>query len=378
FKILFDPDKPYVMASLRIDKYVEFTRTYNMHDQNLFRYAVINVTNEIFARSLPCEVVSMDNDMFIIMFNDRGQPYGVLQKTIYDLLEDTQDWVTVNLRLSLSGVFSYIGSGLQSINHSYQEIMNLSKYRLIFGLGTVVSPDSLLQQIHEPLKWSSIREKKLLDALSDGNPEEAVLYYKEIIGELKEYTYDTIMSTLLYMTYAVYNLLNMMESNSLNRFDVDFSTFTNRIHQAETLEQVDEGFEQMFTHVSSVIVQRRGNRSSVVAETVMKLIDANYADKGLCLESVASSINMSKVYVGKLFRDTYGYSVADYITEVRLNKTVELLKAGRLHLSDVLNEVGIENKTYFYKLFKTKMGVSFSDFKLKYLHNIVDEEPEKL
>ncbi|CAK4847094.1 unnamed protein product [Aphanomyces euteiches] len=89
-------------------------------------------------------------------------------------------------------------------------------------------------------------------------------------------------------------------------------------------------------------------------------------------------MNLSKMYVGKLFREACGQSVADYIIDIRMRKAIELLNEDSKNrtLVDLLDEVGVENKKYFYILFKKKMGVSFSDYRLKHL-NLVNVEEDK-
>ena len=48
-------------------------------------------------------------------------------------------------------------------------------------------------------------------------------------------------------------------------------------------------------------------------------------------------------------------SVADYINEVRLAKAVDWLENSGLNIKDILVKIGIENESYFYKLFKKKI-----------------------
>ncbi len=377
FSVSLNPDDSYALISLRIDHFGDFSRKYTQRDQELLRYAITNVIQEVIVQEYVNEAVVVEDDLFIVVLNVAGETYDELHRKLYDLIEDIQEWVSKHLQITLSGAFGYVSNNLLEINRSYQEVVNLSKYRLIYGSGSILSPDSLKDQIHDPVKIPGGKEKKLLDALTDGKLEEAIGQYKEIIVELKQYSFDIMMSTILYLTYSVYNTLNVMEGNSLNRFHVDFNTFMRNITHAETIEQIDGFFLELFQHITEVIQQRKNSRFVVITDTVVKLIESNYTDKGLCLESIAISIKMSKVYVGKLFRDTYGQSVADFITDFRLNKAMEMLKEGRHNLSSILDRVGMENKTYFYKLFKTKMGVSFTDYKLKYMNEMAQNIDEK-
>jgi len=59
---------------------------------------------------------------------------------------------------------------------------------------------------------------------------------------------------------------------------------------------------------------------------------------------------------------------------VRIGKSLEMLREEHRSLTQILDEVGVENKKYFYTLFKKKMGVSFSDYRLKHQNLTAAEE----
>ncbi|WP_308635559.1 helix-turn-helix domain-containing protein [Paenibacillus silvisoli] len=51
-------------------------------------------------------------------------------------------------------------------------------------------------------------------------------------------------------------------------------------------------------------------------------------------------------------------SVPEYINQVRLAKAVEWMENSKLSIQDIMRRVGIENESYFYKLFKAKHGMT--------------------
>ena len=56
----------------------------------------------------------------------------------------------------------------------------------------------------------------------------------------------------------------------------------------------------------------------------------------------------------------------DYLTELRVNKSKELLCRDDLSVQDVAELVGYRNLKYFSRLFKKITGVSPSDYKKLY------------
>jgi YesN/AraC family two-component response regulator len=166
-----------------------------------------------------------------------------------------------------------------------------------------------------------------------------------------------------------------MERNSVDRYSHDFHSYLQQVSEAETIGEVNGMFDRIFEQIAATVNDRKIGRSARLVDSVLKFIETNYTDPGLCLDTVAAEMNLSKMYVGKLFRESSGQSVAEYILDVRMRKAIELLNDDSKNktLVDILDEVGVENKKYFYILFKKKMGVSFSDYRLKFKNLVKDE-----
>jgi YesN/AraC family two-component response regulator len=71
------------------------------------------------------------------------------------------------------------------------------------------------------------------------------------------------------------------------------------------------------------------------------------------------------VYIGRVFRSDADLSVADCLTLTRLGKAAELLRSTSLGVGEVARRVGIENESYFYKLFRKRYGVTPKEFQQK-------------
>lgn len=73
-----------------------------------------------------------------------------------------------------------------------------------------------------------------------------------------------------------------------------------------------------------------------------------------------SGLNPNKLQ--KIFKYLYGSTVNNYITSLRLEKAHELLSGHGYQVSEVALKVGIDNNSYFSKIFKKKFGINPSAF----------------
>ena len=103
---------------------------------------------------------------------------------------------------------------------------------------------------------------------------------------------------------------------------------------------------------------------SVLLLSVAEFIEKNYTDPNLCLKGLGSAFKMSPEYLGKIFRKTYCISIADRITEIRLDKAAELILGTERSAGEILYSVGFDNESYFYRSFKRKYDMTPREYRL--------------
>jgi YesN/AraC family two-component response regulator len=69
-------------------------------------------------------------------------------------------------------------------------------------------------------------------------------------------------------------------------------------------------------------------------------------------------VNISSVYLSKLFNEQVGFGLPEYLNEVRLKCTLELWAQGGHELKDVIKMCGYLNYPYFFRVFKKKYGMT--------------------
>ena len=93
-----------------------------------------------------------------------------------------------------------------------------------------------------------------------------------------------------------------------------------------------------------------------------KYIDQNLRGD-LSIKELCSALFVSKNFLYNSFRSFFGTTVNEYIAERRMQEAKMLLTETNMSAYEVAEEVGIENYTYFSKLFKKQIGVSPSAFR---------------
>ncbi|MCD9017148.1 hybrid sensor histidine kinase/response regulator transcription factor [Parachryseolinea silvisoli] len=95
----------------------------------------------------------------------------------------------------------------------------------------------------------------------------------------------------------------------------------------------------------------------------MALIEKNISNAEFNVNDIGRELGMSRIQLYRKVKALLGYSVNDYIINVRLKKAKHLLLNSSLTISEVANEVGFSSPTYFSTSFKAKFNQSPKEFK---------------
>ena len=104
-------------------------------------------------------------------------------------------------------------------------------------------------------------------------------------------------------------------------------------------------------------------RSSDVANSVRKYIDANYSNCELSMNDISGELCINQTYLRKMFKSETGMTLTEYITKIRLEKAKSIILETGAGLTEVAEKVGYSDVSYFSKAFKKYFGVSPSHIK---------------
>lgn len=91
-------------------------------------------------------------------------------------------------------------------------------------------------------------------------------------------------------------------------------------------------------------------------------VNEHYA-KPISLKNICSELYISESYFSSLFSQETGVGFANYVNEVRIEKSKELLKYSNDSLKVIALKVGFSSPSYFNKVFKSITGMSPLEFK---------------
>lgn len=110
------------------------------------------------------------------------------------------------------------------------------------------------------------------------------------------------------------------------------------------------------------LMQRAGPPAMALPDQIKKYIEQNYA-QGITLAQVAQQFNISYTHLSKLFKMQFNMPFIDYLTNVRMQKAMNLLSSTPLNIQEVAARCGYDNVFHFSRAFKKRFGVAPSYYR---------------
>ena len=147
------------------------------------------------------------------------------------------------------------------------------------------------------------------------------------------------------------------------------TALSNIFHQIETLHHdTPVGYElalkALFLQALFVLLQSGTKTTSTDADTpsdklknVLDYIELHYAEN-ICVSDLAKLCFFSDYHFMRFFKKHMNMTCVEYITNLRLEKAVELFEQGNTDILNVSLTVGFHNLSYFYRAFKKKYRIT--------------------
>ncbi|WP_242847785.1 response regulator [Fervidicella metallireducens] len=177
------------------------------------------------------------------------------------------------------------------------------------------------------------------------------LKYNEDLDRIKIKIIELIFSIERGIPYKIDYITELKKSLMLN------------VLKTDSKEDLNIQFLQYLTELAYEINnQRKGNFEGIIPK-VLEFINNNY-DKDISLQDTAKNVNLSYHYLSKIFKEEIGKSFIDYLTELRIEKSMKLLINQNLSIKEICQSIGYNDPNYYCKAFKRVTGMTPTEYRL--------------
>ena len=126
----------------------------------------------------------------------------------------------------------------------------------------------------------------------------------------------------------------------------------------ETIERAVQKWKDV--NKNETLIENKDTKKSLA--NVAKYIRENY-EEDITLQHIADKFFLSREHLSRKFKQEFGQTITDYVTEVRVNKAKELLSKSTYKIYEVAYLVGYQDEKYFSKVFKKMVNVTPNEFR---------------
>lgn len=363
FDIKLNAEDGFIIFILRIDRYADFCNKYNHSDRSLFKFAIGNISSEICSGYFRSESIDAGEDHVAVLANintDISPEYGQIQD---EIAHNIYEMVKTHLDISLSITVSSAGNAITEISRIYNEAIEYSNCRLFKGHGCIMHVKDDTAAHPKEYVYPAGKEEQLINRLMLGKILDVKEVYKEIIHSASDYSYAAFNIALL-RVFSTVNaaIINLSKSNAFT-LNYNSDTFLKELNRLETIEEINDRFFKLFEYVTVCINDRKASKHDDLLNRINLFICDKYADSSLCLNTIADHMDMSPVYLGRLFKNLTLKSIGDYINAYRMTVAKELLEKTGYSINDIAEKTGVLNTSHFYTIFKQEYGVTPNEYR---------------
>ncbi|WP_332089597.1 AraC family transcriptional regulator [Paenibacillus sp. GYB003] len=347
---------------LRLDRFAECVDRYR-DDIKLIKYAITNICEEIGSASFHAEGVDLGDDRMLLLLASGDARRLSDRAALTGMLRSMQEAVRHHLKVSVSVTASPIGPSVDQCVLLYNEVKEASLHRLFYGHGCLLWSEDVMSLKQKDYAFPVQRERQLVDCLMTGKSDEAKTIYEEMVRATAEYPYNVVQLTISHLTFTVINVLNTIRKNNGIVVEADFDAALASLNQVEVIEEITSQFFGIFDRLSKRLEEKRSSKQDDLVKRINEIIERDYANPNLCLNSIADELDMSPIYISRLYKQLTFFALSDVIQEVRMAKSKQLLLESDYSVADIAKRTGFTNSSYFYRMFKKSNGVTPSDFR---------------
>lgn len=345
-KSIFKIDRKYRMF------YIGFNRSdvsANGYSKKQFNFILENIASELISQNVrgACAIRSQyDPFSFLIYFIDAE--LEMIRKKGEELIRIVDKYIKIPVYCCVSKEDT-----LFHVVNQRDEMEQYYLHQLKMGNSSLVFLEE--QQGRDSTEEMTIDEDILLNLLRQDKFSEYTRYIREFMISLeKEHKLNltSMKKLVLIISHTLYRLCGERE--------LPISSIFSEEIVFRLQKEASYSISNMLKYVSYMIAcieekQKVSRDEWGIINQVKQYISQHYMEN-IGRDIIARECNVSQGYLSKIFSDSVGMNLREYINLYRVNKSKQLLRDPDKTISYVAMEVGFESLSYFSTIFKKICG----------------------
>lgn len=356
--------RKWIIAAIDVEKSDDRSKkTLSLHEEEeLIPTSVMQIVREklkSYCRFSLFQSTAEAGMVVIAALDDDNTTTGLID-VLGDICKETKRILEVPVTIGIG----HSVTGLSKIAGSYQSAVEALGYKAVVGSGITIYINDMEPVGSGKLEFDNSDESDFISAVKFGPDEKIEAVMVRISGKLESARVH-YRQQQVYVFGVLNTVIQMIQQYDLNLEEIlgGELEYLNVIDKLQKREEFGEWLLKTARKMNQAINQERDMTTRQVIQQARQYIMDNYQNPDLSVEMICRHLHMSPAYFSTMFKKETGQAYIAYLTEIRLNKAVELLNKTDDKTYVIASKVGYQEQNYFSYVFKKKFGVSPTKFR---------------
>lgn len=253
-------------------------------------------------------------------------------------------------------------NGIDKIYISYQEAIRAIEYCIFYDSNSITH----YRDINQTLVVQDYETKRLQDKIIQqvhlGNMRQSHSYLEELFTHFQskvKVNMEYIQNVCLEIVIDINKYIQSVIANSKL---IDESIDWKDLYRLSSIDTLKDWMHSTIDKIFHTIQETNNNSYTNSIRRIIDIIANSYMEE-ITIQMIADQVFMTPNYLSLLFKKQTGQTMNEYITKVRMEKAMELLRDPTIRIFEVSQLVGYKNSDYFTKIFKRYTGIKPFEYK---------------
>ena len=308
--------------------------------------------------SLPFDYLNVNENQSLLFVRS---PLPLPKETLRLLAETISSSTAERYDLAVRLIVGAAADGWEGVHDAYCGIERMLEFTFFMNDDAILfAGEQLAEASVDGVELQSISDK-IYQCLDYGDTRGAKYGVELLFSYLKSKGHFSSLYTKFLCSEMMTKALGKEHKNNISVINeyLDKITRTASLHDLK-----DVMFDIFDLYESSAETKGKGESTNKIIEGIKRMVEEQY-DQDLSLEGIAEQVYLTPSYLSYLFKKETGQSLIRYITQVRMDKAVALLKDTNMKIVDICKQLGYRNSNYFIQAFRQHYGVTPAKFREK-------------
>lgn len=344
---IFLPSSSYRLVCIFVDDPDEIQDS-PFNEKKIFKFCVVNIIHDIFSQNkdFSSTVFCIDETEFAVIVWSEKEDLKITQYFL-KVLSVIQCKIYDVLKVNVSSCISELYYDIMDLKDAYEQTKSLRRFYFYCDTGNIVYTSELKDYYEMDINTVAAKyEARVLAAMGNCDKNELLRLLNEMFMDIKQNQYEPLQ-VRLFLKRILVSIESFMSQFGACVEDITFKESTWKSYKNKFMKLAE-------TYIDKIYHSRFLTRRQDIIK-VLEYINNNLKEDLSC-KAMASYINMDTSYFSRLFKKEVGISFSDYILKRRIEYATTLLTHSKLSIEEITKQIGIINISHFYRMYKKITG----------------------